>query len=615
MKKISLKKALTRQISIFVIVMMVLILCSVAVMMANALKRDLKNSMAVDAFHIEAMLENYLSFQKENITSLSKNHFITNSLVDISGRDQYLPKLINGFLGARKVVAVTVVDFEGKVIRTSMELPPDYLLTTRLRSSLEAGRSLLDLSTQRQRIIFIEPILYYQTPQGAVIMEIDLEAFAAQAVSHRKDLYYSLLRHEKVIFEKQGQQGDFLTVSHIFSLNSKCLQQLGLSLKIGTHKSSYLDLVKKVLAQFSLLAFIFITLSLLLAAKIANAIAKPILTLCERVKSVDIFAGKTNGPLKTHKELEELAEAFEQRNMRLREEMEERRQAEKQTALSFERFKTVLDSVDALVYVVDMETYEVLFINKYGQNIWGEITGKICWKKLQSGQDGPCPFCTNDELLDANGQSTGVLIWENQNTVDQKWYQCRDQVIRWTDGRFVRMEIAVDITRQKETEEALADEKERLAVTLRSIGDGVITTDTSGEIVLLNAVAEQLTGWSQKEAFGKKLGEVFNIINEKTRQPCESPVEKVMASGQIVGLDNHTTLIAKDGTELSIADSGAPIRDKENHIIGAVMVFRDVTESLRMEEQLIKAKKLESVGVLAGGIAHDFNNILPEFCT
>ncbi len=156
----------------------------------------------------------------------------------------------------------------------------------------------------------------------------------------------------------------------------------------------------------------------------------------------------------------------------------------------------------------------------------------------------------------------------------------------------------------------LADEKERLSVTLRSIGDGVITTDISGNIVLLNKVTESLTGWSSEEAAGRPLEEVFHIINEQTREKCENPATIALSSGQIVGLANRTVLIARDGRERNIADSGAPILDAESNIIGAVLVFRDVTEQIRTEKELLKVKKLESIGVLASGIAHDFNNIL-----
>lgn len=159
-------------------------------------------------------------------------------------------------------------------------------------------------------------------------------------------------------------------------------------------------------------------------------------------------------------------------------------------------------------------------------------------------------------------------------------------------------------------EEKLIDEKERLNVTLRSIGDGVITTDLDGHVVLINKITENLTGWNQQEAVGRPLHKIFNIINEKTGKPCDNLADKVLASGKVIGLAKQTVLIAKDGTQYSIEDSGAPIFNKESEIIGMVLVFRNVTEQRKTAKELLKVKKLESVGVLAGGIAHDFNNIL-----
>ena len=274
------------------------------------------------------------------------------------------------------------------------------------------------------------------------------------------------------------------------------------------------------------------------------------------------------------------------------------------------RFRLVMDSLDTLVYVSDMNTYQVLFINEYGRKIFGDITGKICWQSLQKGQSGPCPFCTNKYLLDGEGNPGRIYTWEFQNPVSGNWFYIHDRAIKWVDDRIVRLEVATDISERKLSETKLADETERLSVTLRSIGDGVITTDTQGRVILINRVAEMLTGWDYDEAAGRPIAEVFEIINDVTRQPCESPVDKVLASGENIGLTSHTALISKHGQVISIADSGAPIRDKDGKIIGVVLVFRDIREQLRTEQELIKVKKLESIGVLAGGIAHDFNNIL-----
>ncbi len=167
-----------------------------------------------------------------------------------------------------------------------------------------------------------------------------------------------------------------------------------------------------------------------------------------------------------------------------------------------------------------------------------------------------------------------------------------------------------DITEERQAANQLAEEKERLAVTVRSIGDAVITTDREGRIALMNPIAEDLTGWREAEAIGRPLMGVFRIVNERTGEPCANPVDRVLSSRQIVGLANHTILVARDGREHIIADSGAPILDLQGDIIGAVLVFRDITGQQRIEEELLKMEKLKSLGVLAGGIAHDFNNFL-----
>jgi len=120
-----------------------------------------------------------------------------------------------------------------------------------------------------------------------------------------------------------------------------------------------------------------------------------------------------------------------------------------------QRLLTVLDSMDAGIYVADMETYELLFVNRFTQNIYGNIVGKKCWQTLQEGRTGPCEFCTNDKLLDTDGLPTGVYQWEIINTKTGRWYECRDNALRWIDRRMVRLEIALDITDRKQAEEAI----------------------------------------------------------------------------------------------------------------------------------------------------------------
>ena len=142
----------------------------------------------------------------------------------------------------------------------------------------------------------------------------------------------------------------------------------------------------------------------------------------------------------------------------------------------------------------------------------------------------------------------------------------------------VMANILSDAMEKARMENALSSEKERLRITLASVGDGVIATDREGRVEIINQVAQELTGWPEQEAFGKPFHEVFPILNENTREPMENPVEEVLATGHVIGLANHTLLKARDGREIAIADSAAPIQDNQGLIHGVVLVFRDVTE-------------------------------------
>jgi PAS domain S-box-containing protein len=167
-----------------------------------------------------------------------------------------------------------------------------------------------------------------------------------------------------------------------------------------------------------------------------------------------------------------------------------------------------------------------------------------------------------------------------------------------------------DITARQHAEAALRQQRDMLAVTLGSIGDAVMTTDTDGRITFLNPVAEALTGWPLQDALGQPCEVVFCLVHEPTRQPLESPVARVLRYGLVVDLAPQTVLITRDGRDVPIADLSAPIQRGGERLQGVVVVFRDVSEARHLEEQLRQAQKMEALGTLAGGIAHDFNNIL-----
>jgi PAS domain S-box-containing protein len=154
-------------------------------------------------------------------------------------------------------------------------------------------------------------------------------------------------------------------------------------------------------------------------------------------------------------------------------------------------------------------------------------------------------------------------------------------------GLFAAVSIFISVLgySRKRSQDYVGEQREWLRTTLASIGDAVIATDINNRIAFMNPVAEALTGWKETAALNKPLGEIFHIVNEQTRQPVENPLQRVLREGRVVGLANHTVLIDRNGAEHPIDDSGAPIKDADGNLFGAVLVFRDVTERRRAEAQ------------------------------
>jgi PAS domain S-box-containing protein len=182
--------------------------------------------------------------------------------------------------------------------------------------------------------------------------------------------------------------------------------------------------------------------------------------------------------------------------------------------------------------------------------------------------------------------------WRVRKDGSRFWAHVVITPVHTPDRRHVGFaKVTHDLTARKAMEDALGRSEQSLSATLYSIGDGVIAADEGGLVTRLNPVAERLTGWLQSEALGQPIETVFHIVNEETGAPAVNPVTRVLAEGIVVGLANHTALIARDGTERPIADSGAPIRDASGAITGAVLVFRDVSEERRAEAALRQSEE------------------------
>lgn len=174
------------------------------------------------------------------------------------------------------------------------------------------------------------------------------------------------------------------------------------------------------------------------------------------------------------------------------------------------------------------------------------------------------------------------------------------------------LQTAIEIALYKhQMEKKLHESEQRLSMTLRNIDDALITTDSRGRVTFMNPRAEALTGWSQDEGVGRHMTEVLQIRHDTGEGLAESPFVKVLRGGVAINFaDHHLRLVAKDGTERPIEDSAAPLSDDHGNIIGAVLVFQDITERRQLQEDLVQAQKMEALGRLAGGLAHDFNNLL-----
>lgn len=297
-------------------------------------------------------------------------------------------------------------------------------------------------------------------------------------------------------------------------------------------------------------------------------------------------------------------------NEQLKLEIKERKQAEEALRESEGKYKIMTESSQTGIYI----HYDDKIV--YANNRFAELHGYTVQELLNTNffellHDDDRERAIGFKAKRLRGEDAPKHYDSRRLKKDGKTFWCQTAAVCIQyQGKPAILGNIIDISLRKKAEEVLTAERERLLVTFRSIGDGVITTDTKGNILIINSVAENLTGWTQKEALGKPITEVLDLRNEKTNQVCENPVDKVLESGTIVGLANHTILISKDGIVRIVADSGAPIIDDKGNILGVVLVFRDITDRVKMEEELIKNQKLESVGVLAGGIAHDFNNIL-----
>ncbi|MFO7600741.1 MAG: PAS domain S-box protein, partial [Candidatus Desulfacyla sp.] len=306
-------------------------------------------------------------------------------------------------------------------------------------------------------------------------------------------------------------------------------------------------------------------------------------------------------------EVKKLAADLEAANRQL---IESKGQLESKTADlegSERRYRLLAENVTDIIWTLSLETMRFNYLSPSVERIAGftpeEIVGSTMEDFLAPQSLEKAAKALQEELAE---EAKGHVNLKRSRTLEFQQL-CKDGTYVWAEttmtfirdkqGRAVGIQGASrDITERKRAEEALSDEKERLRVTLQSIGDGVISTDRNGRIALMNPVAEKLTGYAETEALGRPLQEVFRIIDDGSDPLDDTPVQKKAEGDKTVGLVQDTVMISRDGTECIIAHSAAPILDAENRTIGSVLVFRDITENRKMDKEISKIEKLESIG-------------------
>jgi len=282
----------------------------------------------------------------------------------------------------------------------------------------------------------------------------------------------------------------------------------------------------------------------------------------------------------------------------------EQKKVEKLLRFEQEQLRSIFDGIDEIIYVADPETYEVLYINQALRNSFGDVEGKKCFKAFQN-LDTPCPFCTNDKIFGENIGKT--YIWEWQNKINKKWYRCIDRAIHWPDGRWVRYEMAIDVTGSKRLEREIKERRLYLESVISSTPDAVITADDKQRILEWNPGAERLFGYSRDEVIGQYIDNLITGSNPDALKEAASLTHQILVEKKGVP-PTRAVRYRKDGIPVDVILSGSPIL-LGNELVGVIATYTDITDYKKGEKMRESIYKIAEAVVTTKDINELFSFI------
>ena len=318
-KTSSLKTRLVGNFLALVVGIIVIFMITICIALFIEKKNYIIEDLNFQDHHSLQLIEQKLCFFIESVDNFCGNHFIINSIIHSQSKWQYLPKLVEDFCRFQYVVSVTIVDYQGKVIHSSLKNPPDYNKILYLRHTLVSGQKIVTVKKSSKNLIIVDSVDYYDSPIGAVIVEIEFDKLVSNILLNAPSTYHKLYAGKQLIFStKQDDNLKYMVHENIAQQDLTNLYSLNIRLESGALQSIYINTILRVISPVLFLGILFVIISILIAIKLSRDIAIPIIELCKKAAQSDDLHINKYSPVGTNDELEELAKVLDKREMELK---------------------------------------------------------------------------------------------------------------------------------------------------------------------------------------------------------------------------------------------------------------------------------------------------------